>query len=125
MKFLKVIFAFIMDKMASYGPHQKHVPHLDHLDLDRYYKKLNDYNNEPLPNPFVLHDAKYVDDVSKWPEILYGNIWEYLVQAPCVYTPGQMQAFKRLEAYNYIQVHLHQKILRQRNFSIEAKSQKG
>ena len=51
------------------------------------YKKLSDYNNEPVPDPFVLHDIEYVDDVFKWPEILYGNIWEYLVRAACVYTP--------------------------------------
>ena len=72
--------------MACYGPHSKHLFHLDYLDLDRYYKKLSDYNNESIPDPFVLHDAEYIDDVSKWSEILYGNIYKYLVQAVCVYT---------------------------------------
>ena len=89
--------------MACYGPHPKHISHLDYLDLDRYYKKLSDYNNEPVPDPFVLHDAEYIDDVSRWPEILYGNIWEYLVQAACVDTLGQMQAFRSLKAHNFYQ----------------------
>ena len=74
------------------------------MDLDRNRKKLSDYNNEPVPDPFVLHDVEYIAyDVSKWSEILYENILEYLVQAACVYSPGQMQAFKSLEAYNYCQ----------------------
>ena len=39
--------------MAFDGPNPKHLCHLDYLDLDRYYKKLSDYNNEPVPDPFV------------------------------------------------------------------------
>ena len=34
------------------------------MDFDRYYKKLSDYNNEPVPAAFVLHGAEY-KDVSK------------------------------------------------------------
>ena len=89
--------------MACFRPHPKHLSHLDYLDLDRYYKKLSDCNNEPVPDPFVLHDAEYIDDISKLPEILFGNIWEYLVHAVCVYVPGQMQAFKSFQAYSYYQ----------------------
>ena len=57
--------------MASYGPHPKHLSHLDYLDFDRYYKKLCDYNNKPVPDPFVCHDAEYIDDVSKKSTILW------------------------------------------------------
>ena len=64
---------------------------LDYFNLDRCYKKLSDCNNEPVPDPFVLHDAEYTDDVSMWPEILNGNILEYLVQAACFRSDGLQQ----------------------------------
>ena len=77
--------------MACYGPHAKHFSHLDYLDLDRYYKNLSYDNNEPVPDPFVLHDAEYIVDVSKWPEMLYGNICcKLLVEAYNYYQSGFM-----------------------------------
>ena len=73
------------------------------MDLDRYYKKLSDYNNESLPYPFVLHDAEYTDEISKSPEILNGNVWgTFGASCLCIYTRA-MLVFKILKAYNYYQ----------------------
>ena len=69
--------------MACYGPNPKQLSYLYYLDLDRYYKKLSYYNNETAPDHFVLPDTKYVNDVSKWPEICMEI---FVSSCLCIYT---------------------------------------
>lgn len=37
----------------------------------------------------------------KWPDVDYGNIYNYLVNTPGLYTQKAMQAYKSLEGYNF------------------------
>lgn len=81
--------------------------YLDSLsDKDRrdYFNKLILSNGVKLglPDPLTIEDDKWVVDMSKWPSIVWPDIYSYLVERPSVYTKEKLRAYKSLDAYNYV-----------------------
>jgi len=40
-------------------------------------------------------------DVTKWPTVLYGGVYNHLIESKGRYTQQSLRAFKSLEAFNY------------------------
>ncbi|XP_033747958.1 uncharacterized protein LOC117332976 [Pecten maximus] len=69
----------------------------------RYETKLTyDKGQKSLPNPYRLSSG-WVNDISTWPDLTYGDIYNYLIDSPGVYTKESMKAYKSLDAYRYVQ----------------------
>ena len=71
----------------------------------RYKQKLalSGFN---VPDPFTLSD--WTDSVHSWPEVEYGDIYNYLINSPGIFTQDTMKAFKSLDAYSlYHAGHVH------------------
>ena len=52
-------------------------------------------------DPYKLPAESWVDDITRWPRIEFGQVYVYLVDTPGGYTREALKAFKSLEAYNY------------------------
>ena len=55
----------------------------------RYFEKLRMLGLAEDDDPYA-NEARFVDDLSEWPPIEYGNIFCYFVQRPGVYTQQQL-----------------------------------
>ena len=66
----------------------------------RYEEKLNDIRLENIEksDPFLTSD-EWIDDVRKWPEVDFGQIYVYLIDSPGPYTRESMKAYRSLDAY--------------------------
>ena len=40
--------------------------------------------------------------MSKWPAIIWRDIYSYLIEKPSVYTKDNLRAYKSLDVYNYV-----------------------
>ena len=68
----------------------------------RYLSKLSTLGLKENDDPYAPHNrAKFVNDMSMWPNIEFGNIFLYFIERPGVYTRKQMMQWKSLNAYNY------------------------
>lgn len=54
----------------------------------------------PRSYPYAVPDEEWLDDITKWPSVQYGDI-NYLIDSKGHYTKQSLKAFKSLEAYNY------------------------
>ena len=53
-------------------------------------------------DPYVKHSSHQWSKAStKWPEIEYPDVYNYLVNTPSPYTKEEMKAYKSLEGYKY------------------------
>lgn len=78
---------------------------------ERYYEKLKYVGLEdPAKDDPYLTDEKsksvvqsstWIDDVSQWPSVEFGDIYTYFVNTPGPYTRDTMQAYRSLDAYVY------------------------
>ena len=49
-----------------------------------------------------------MDDVLKWPNVAYDDLYKYLIKMPGPYTKESMDAYKTLEAYDFFYCgHVH------------------
>ena len=66
----------------------------------RYEAKNKDIDVENLEkgDPFLI-SSEWVDDVSKWPEVEFGQIYVYVIDSPGPYTRDTMKAYSSFEAY--------------------------
>lgn len=71
-------------------------------DYKEYFDKLVLANGERLPEPYSIPDQLWVEDTSKWPCIEWPQIYSYLIEKPSVYTRESLQAYKSLDAVNYV-----------------------
>ena len=77
---------------------------LDSLARKRYIDKLMLLGLTEKDDPYLLKDStRFVDDLTKWPPVEYGNIFCYFIERPGVYTRRQLLQWKSLDAYNYFQ----------------------
>ena len=73
---------------------------LDYSTRTRYLEKLN-IDGETLPDPYGITDDQWLDDVSKWPTLEFGDVYTYLIDSVGNFTKEKLKAYKSLEAYNY------------------------
>jgi len=73
---------------------------VDYLTQKRYSEKLQ-IEGVSMPDPYELGDEVWSDDMSLWPDLQYGDIYNYLIESKGQYTATSLKAFKSLEAFNY------------------------
>ncbi len=73
---------------------------LDYPSQRRYANKLQ-IDGEKLPDPYEILDTLWQDDVTKWPNMEFGDLYTYLIDTKGPYTKESLKAYKSLQAYNY------------------------
>ena len=73
---------------------------LDYEAKRRYKQKLK-FEDKELPDPYSLTEVELIDDLKRWPDIEFGNIYTYLISTKGLYTKESLKAYKSLEAYNF------------------------
>ena len=86
--------------MAEINCLSTYVNGLSTNDREFYFKKLTLTNGNRLPDPCSI--SEWVEDVSKWPQIQWPDIYTYLIEKPSVYTREKLRAYKSLDAYEYV-----------------------
>lgn len=71
---------------------------LDVMTKARYLDKLKIIDNK---DPYEVDKAEWSSDMSKWPEVCYPDIVNYLVYSQSAYTLVELKAYKSLQSYNY------------------------
>ena len=76
---------------------------LPQSEKNQYRKKLSVLYGKSGQNEVDVTDpaSKWIDDISLWPPVAYGDIYEYLVNTPGPFTREVLKAYKSLNAYNY------------------------
>ena len=78
---------------------------LDEEAKARYIEKLRSYNvNE---DPLLTSSPRgpcpgWIIDPKKWPQVAYGDIYNYLIDSKSVFSKTSLKAYKGLEAYKYL-----------------------
>jgi hypothetical protein len=72
---------------------------LDAVAQERYRQKLT-VDGVIIEDPYINSSA-WEDSITKWPSVEHGNIHNYLINTPGVYTKEAMQAYKSLDGYNF------------------------
>ena len=70
-------------------------------EAKKLYKERVAFDSEELPSLYAVPDKKWVDDITKWLSIVYGDIYTYLIDSRGRYKKESLKAFKSLETYNY------------------------
>ena len=76
---------------------------LQNVEKSRYKEKVEEISKQSFSNgvdPYQIKDG-WVDDISLWPPVEYGNVHNYLIKTPGPYSMEELEAYKSLEAYNY------------------------
>ena len=61
----------------------------------------NTSDPDALIDPYEIEEDEWIDDVTLWPAVDFGEIYTYLVDTPEEFTRERMKAFKSLDAFNY------------------------
>ena len=73
---------------------------LDRVAKSRYESKLTykGLSNEDimLPDPYALKE--WHNDPLSWPDLMFSDIYTYLIDTPGIYTRESLNAYKSLEA---------------------------
>ena len=69
-----------------------------YITQKQYMEKLKRFH---LEDPFAIADEWWSEDLLKWPDVEFGNVYTYLIDTKGVYTEESLAAYKSLEAYNY------------------------
>ena len=77
-----------------------YVRQLDYEARKRYCSKL-EIDGGKFPDPYSIQEDQWIDDAEKWPDLEYGDIYNYLIDMPGPYTKENLKAYKSLEAYNF------------------------
>ena len=73
---------------------------LDYLAQRRYTEKLT-ICDEVLPDLYSIGEDLWTDDMSQWPDLMYGDVYSYLIKTKGPYTKEKLKAHKSLDAFNY------------------------
>ena len=73
---------------------------LDYTARKRYLEKLK-VDGETLPDPYGITEDLWLDDVTKWPSVEFGDLYTYLIDTKGPFTKEKLKAYKSLEAYSY------------------------
>ena len=58
-------------------------------------------NPKALRDPYEIESNEWIDDLTVWPPVEFGDIYSYLVETPEQFTNERMKAAKSLDAFNY------------------------
>ena len=82
-----------------------YVKTLPDAEKRRYRAKLEVLYNTSDPNvlidPYEIEEDEWIDDVTLWPPVDFGDIYTYLVDTPGEFTRERLKAYKSLDAFNY------------------------
>ena len=70
-------------------------------EAKKHYKEKLMLESERTPDPYAVQDREWCDDITKWPTVLYGDVYNYLIESKGRYTKESLRAFKSLEAFNF------------------------
>ena len=73
---------------------------LDYNARRRYLEKLR-VDGEILPDPYSIGPRNWLNDVERWPDVEFGDIYTYLIETEGAFTKEKLKAYKSLDAYNY------------------------
>ena len=66
----------------------------------RYLAKLKVVGLKEEGDPYA-NGSRFLDDMTHWPPVEYGNIFCYFIERPGVYTQQQLMQWKSMDAYNF------------------------
>ena len=76
-------------------------------DRKKYEEKLRTADGTVLPDPHTLVE-NWKDNVKLLPDITWADTYNYLINAPSLYTNKNLKVYKSLEAYNFfVSGHIH------------------
>ena len=78
----------------------EYIQSLPPVAKERYTKQLSLLGLDRASDDPFLSD-KFIDDLTLWPPVEYGNIFCYFIERPGVYTQEQLLQWKSIDAYNY------------------------
>ncbi|KAK6168739.1 hypothetical protein SNE40_019924 [Patella caerulea] len=79
----------------------EYLKNLSNPDKNLYSQKLISVGiTDPQANDPFLYQSSWLDDVSKWPMVDFGQLYVYLIDTPGIFTRESMKTYKSLEAYN-------------------------
>ena len=82
--------------------HSKYAVELDFESRERYQRKLKLFDGGFLvPDPYGIKESEWSLDMTKWPPIEYGDLYNYFINTPGIYTKDALKAYKSLEGYDY------------------------
>ena len=80
----------------------KYAQELPYCERERYISKLHYWEfTEALPDPHDLNIG-WIDDPTEWPDVSFGDVYQYLIETPGRYTNTSLKAYKSLDAYEYV-----------------------
>ena len=59
------------------------------------------FDDETLPDSYGITEDLWLDDVTKWPSVEFGDLYTYLIVTKGPFTKEKLKAYKSLEAYSY------------------------
>lgn len=73
---------------------------LDSVSQARYIEKLH-IDGKPIPDPYTIEN--WTEDMTLWPNIMYGHVYNYVINTPGIYTKEAMESYTSLEGYNFLE----------------------
>ena len=77
----------------------KQIEHLDSVAYSNYKQKLS-CSGYDVPDPYSIFDTEWEDSVSKWPRVEYGNLFNYFIKTPGMYTPTNLESYRSLDSFS-------------------------
>ena len=78
----------------------KYFTSLSDEDKEGYISKLTLSDGQILPDPYSLVE-NWKNDVRSMPDISWGDVYNYLINTPSLFSKEALKAYKSLEAYNF------------------------
>jgi len=63
-------------------------------EIKKRYKEKFVLEGEQIPDPYALPDKDWTDNVMKWPTVLYGDVYNYLIESKGRYTHQHLNRWK-------------------------------
>jgi len=73
---------------------------LDYEAQKRYLEKLTVLGVK-IADPYGVSDDLWIDDPTQWPDVEFGDVYNYLINTKGRYTKESLNAWRSLDAYNY------------------------
>ena len=82
-----------------------YIDSLPEPEKKRYCEKLEvlfeSKDPEALRDLYEIEESEWIDDLTVWPPVEFGDIYTYLVETPGQFTKERLKAYKSLDAFNY------------------------